>query len=138
MTEERLVDEVRQQIRKLREAAHANDHGRQDEASDSILLRFRELLAHVDALGREKGELADLVKYMTPTEAMVERAAVELAAVDYEKPWHELSELTQHNYRITATTALTAALSCPAEAPTPDADGTWPCGSGKQPCRCRV
>jgi hypothetical protein len=112
MTEERLVDEVRQQIRKLREAAHANDHGRQDEASDSILLRFRELLAHVDALGREKGELADLVKYMTPTEAMVERAAVGMYDHDEGRVrnWNACHEETRYHYRSLARRALTAAL----------------------------
>jgi hypothetical protein len=114
MTEERLVDEVRQQIRKLREAAHANDHGRQDEASDSILLRFRDLLAHVDALGREKGELADLVKYMTPTEAMVERAARVFYEISFgpHYPWdgNHHTQPTKGDYRDFARRALTAAL----------------------------
>ena len=79
----------------------------------SIAAELRSALAHVDALGREKGELADLVKYMTPTEAMVERAAV--AMWKHENPtwnceWTDNPPHTQSRYLTLARRALTAAL----------------------------
>ena len=85
---------------------------------DKTVAELRSALAHVDALGREKGELADLVKYMTPTEAMVERAAV--AMYDHDegrvRNWNACHEETRYHYRSLARRALTAALGGDREA----------------------